>query len=92
MRQFGWYLLDKHPPDTAFRFLDAVEEPVRQLLRTPQIGTPKALLNPALADLRSWPVSRFDEMRLYYTLRGETVSAIRVLHGRRDVDRILKRE
>jgi plasmid stabilization system protein ParE len=35
IRQFRWYLVEQDAPDAAFRFVDAVEESVRQLLRMP---------------------------------------------------------
>lgn len=56
IRRFRRYLVDENVPDVAFRFLDAVEESVNQVLAMPEAGTPKLLKNPALAGLRSWPL------------------------------------
>ena len=34
----------------------------------------------------------FDEFLIFYVVAGDTVRVIRILHGKRDVDRILKKE
>ena len=92
LRQFRWYLVEQDAPDTAFRFVDAVEASVQQLLRMPNMGAPRELKNPALKGLRVWPVKGFDGFLIFYTVEGDTVRIIRILHGKRDIDRILKRE
>ena len=92
IRQFRWYLVEQDAPDVAFRFLDAVEESVEQLLPMPNMGAPKELKNPALKGLRFWLVKGFEEFLIFYLVRGETVRVIRILHGKRDIDRILKKE
>ena len=70
IRQFRWYLVDRAAPDAAFRFLDAVEDTVEQLLRMPNIGAQKDLRNSALKGLRAWPVKGFDEFLIFYLLQG----------------------
>jgi toxin ParE1/3/4 len=92
LRQFRWYLVDQDAPDAAFRFVEAVEASVEQLLRMPNMGAPRELRNPALKGLRLWPVKDFDEFFIFYVVAGDTVRVIRILHGKRDVDRILKKE
>jgi toxin ParE1/3/4 len=91
-QQFRWYLVEKDAPDAAFRFVDAVEASVEQLLRTPNMGAPREPRNPALKGLRVWPVNEFDEFLIFYVVQGDTLRVIRVLHGKRDIDRILKKE
>ncbi len=51
----------------------------RALTAYAQYGSARELRNPALKGLRLWPVN-------------DTVRVIRILHGKRDVDRILKKE
>lgn len=85
-------LVAQDAPETAFRFLKAVEESVGQLLRMPNVGAPKVLRNRALGGLRAWPVEGFEDMRIYYLLQGETVKVVRILHGKRDINRILEGE
>jgi toxin ParE1/3/4 len=92
IRQFRWYLVNQDAADAAYRFLDAVEESVRQLLSMPQMGTPRTLKNRDLEGLRAWPVKGFEEIYIFYLTDGETVRVIRVLHGRRDLERILRQE
>ena len=92
IRQFRWYLVEQDAPDAAFRFLNAVEASVEQLMRVPGTGTPKALGNPALAGLRAWPVEGFEDMRIFYLVEGETLKIVRILHGKRDINRILEGE
>jgi len=92
IRQYRWYLVEKDVPEVAFRFLDAVEESVTQLLRMPAMGAPKLLKNSALAGLRVWPVEGFEDMRIFYLVQGESLKVIRILHGKRDINRILEGE
>lgn len=92
IRQFRWYLVEQDAPNAAFRFLDAVDESVEQLLSMPHMGTPKGLSNPALEGLRMWPVKGFEELFIFYLVRGETLRVVRILHGKRDINRILKNE
>ena len=92
LRQFRWYLVEQGAPDAAFRFVDAVDESVQQLLQMPQMGEPREFGNPALKGLRAWPVKEFAEFLIFYLVQGDTLRVIRVLHGKRDLDRILKNE
>ena len=90
LRQFRYYLLDREAPETAARFLTAVEAAVEQLLTNPEIGAPRRLKNPNLAGLRAWPVLGFEAIRVYYLVQGETLRIVRVLHGKRDLRLILE--
>jgi toxin ParE1/3/4 len=92
VRQYRWYLVEQDAADAAFRFLDAVDESVEQLLRMPNVGAPIQLKNPALEGLRFWPVKEFEEFLIFYLVHGDTLRVIRVLHGKRDLNRILKKE
>jgi plasmid stabilization system protein ParE len=57
-------------PMLAFRFVDAVEASVEQLLRMPHMGAPRELRNPALKGLRVWPVKEFEEFLIFYVVEG----------------------
>jgi len=92
LRQFRWYLVEQDAPDAASRFLEAVEASVERLLSMPYSGAARVLRNPALAGLRFWPVKDFDEFLIFYVVAGDTVRVIRILHGKRDLDRILRKE
>jgi len=58
----------------------------------PEIGAPKQNKNPLLAGLRSWPVQDFEDIRIYYLLREDVLPVVRVLHGKRDIAKILRTE
>jgi len=91
-RRFRRYLVDEDAPVIAFRFLEAVEQTVRRLLASPEAGTPKPLKNPVLKGLRSWRVTGFEDIRIYYVIEPERIRIIRVLHGKQDITRILEDE
>jgi len=92
LRQFRWYLVEQDAAEAAFRFVEAVEASVEQLLRMPNIGAPREHRNPALKGLRLWPVKEFEDFLIFYVVVADTVRVIRILHGKRDIDRILKKE
>jgi toxin ParE1/3/4 len=92
IRQFRYYLVNQDRPEVANRFVEAVDKTVENILRTPHAGAPKQLSNPSLTGLRSWPVEEFEDIRIYYLGQGDEVQVIRVLHGKRDITRILERE
>jgi plasmid stabilization system protein ParE len=91
IRQFRYYLLED-ALEAATRFLDAVDESVKTICVMPEMGAPKQFKNPVLAGLRSWPVKGFEDTRIYYAVQGDVLRVIRVLHGRRDIGKILERE
>lgn len=72
--------------------MEAVEASVEQLVRMPNMGALREIGNPALKGLRLWSVKDFDELLIFYVVAGDTVRVIRILHGKRDIDRILKKE
>jgi plasmid stabilization system protein ParE len=48
--------------------------------------------NPQLQTLRTWAVAGFEAIRIYYLRDEGTIRVIRILHGKRDVKRILEGE
>ena len=92
IRQFRWYLVEQDAANTAFRFVDAVEDSVKGLSLMSHMGTARRLRNPTLQGLLVWPVKDFEEFLIFYLLRGDTILIIRILHGKRDINRILKGE
>ena len=86
LRQFRWYLVEQDAADAAFRFVEAVEASVEQLVRMPNMGAPREIRNPALKGLRLWPVKDFDEFLIFYVVAGDTVRVIRILHGKSGED------
>lgn len=92
IRQFRYYLVDQDRPQVASRFLEAVQRTINEIVPMPNGGAPKILSNEALADLRSWPVQEFEDIRIYYLAKEGLVRVVRVLHGKRDINRILEKE
>jgi toxin ParE1/3/4 len=91
LRQFRHYLLEG-AFETANRFLDAVDESIEAICQTPHIGAPKQFKNPSLAGLRSSAVKGFQDILIFYVVRPDALRVVRVLHGRRDIKKILERE
>ena len=90
VRQFRYYLLTADTPEIAIRFRAAVRRTIQSLTQNPHVGPRYSSSNPQLQDLRSWPVAGFEAIRIYYTLDADTMHIIRILHGKRDVKRILE--
>jgi plasmid stabilization system protein ParE len=79
--------------DLVVRFLLALDEASEFIRRHPDAGSPRRFENPRLKGLRSWPVPGFEDVRMYYLRSGEnTLRIVRILHGKRDINRILERE
>lgn len=92
VRQFRYYLVTLDLPDVAVRFRDSVRRTVEELCRRPLVGPRCHLSNPQFGALRSWPVTGFEAIRIYYLVDGDTLRIIRILHGKRDVKGILQGE
>jgi plasmid stabilization system protein ParE len=89
IRQFRYYLVDQDEPAVAFRCREAVAESLEQLKPHPRMGT---LFQGSISGLRSWPVRGFEAVRIYYVEVPGCLRVVRILHGKRNVRRILKGE
>ena len=76
--------------ESAYRFLEALDQAIEQLADMPEIGTRWELPRPELAGLRVWPVPRFKNYLIFYQPIENGIEIIRVLHGSRDIDSILE--
>jgi toxin ParE1/3/4 len=92
IRQFRYYLVTENLPEVAVRFRDAIRHTIESLRQHPLIGARYHLSTPQLHNLRSWPVAGFEAIRIYYLLEDDAIRVIRILHGKRDLKRILERE
>ena len=92
VRQFRYYLVTLNLPEVALRFRDAVRLTVQSLRQNPLVGPHYRSSETQLQDLRTWPVTGFEAIRIYYLLDDDTIRVIRILHGKRDVKRILEGE
>lgn len=89
LRQIG-YFTDIAQDHVAERFLEAVRAAIGHISQTPEAGAPRAAKNRRLAGLRTWPIGGFDDIKIYYLSSPDDVTIVRILHGRRDIERILK--
>jgi toxin ParE1/3/4 len=78
-------------PDAAFRFLEAAERAFGQLAGTPGLGGVWETDDPRLAGLRVWPIPGFEKYLVFYRPADDGIEVIRVLHGSRDIDSLLRR-
>jgi toxin ParE1/3/4 len=90
VRQFRYYLIDQNLPQIALRFRDAVRHTINSLREHPLVGARHRSSKPRLQNLRSWPVAGFEAVRIYYVAESDAINVIRILHGKRDLKRILE--
>jgi plasmid stabilization system protein ParE len=89
LRQVAWYA-DQGLPHIARRFHTAVLGSIDAALAMPEAGPPRPSGNPRLAGLRAWPVKGFGEFWIYYLVRPERITVVRVLHSKRDIGAVLE--
>lgn len=87
--QAAWYIV-KASPRIAERFLEAVEHTAEALLATPGLGVARTYRNLRLAGMRMTPVRGFGKHLIFYRQTREGIEIVRVLHGARDLERILR--
>jgi toxin ParE1/3/4 len=75
------YLADNANEATAERFLTNAEASFHALSIHPKMGAPLTLRHPDLQKLRKWHVDDFDKFLIFYFLRRNGVSIVRVLHA-----------
>lgn len=75
-------------PDSATRFLDAIESTILLLSEAPEIGTGREFQNPALKKLRMHPVTGFPRHLIFYLPEPAGIDVVRVLHSSRDIPTI----
>jgi toxin ParE1/3/4 len=86
--------------DVALDFFDAVRITFADLARNPNIGVAYTSRDPALQNLRRWPVKGFDSYLIFYINAGDSlgerlgqrVEIVRVLHGKRDLEFALNQQ
>lgn len=91
LRQYRYYLLED-ALETANQFLEAIDESIDMIRKMPEIGAPKQLKNSLLFGLRSFPVTSFEHIIIFYVVQPEALRIVRILHANRDIRKILERE
>jgi len=87
-----YYYIRAGSPLTARRFRDQAEATFQRLAGMPSIGARFEHEHPTLAGLRFVPVSRFTKYIGFYRPVAGAIEIVRVLHGARDIHRILEEE
>ena len=90
VRQFRYYLVTRNLPQIAIRFRNSVQNTIQSLRSHPHVGAHYHSSNAELQSLRSWPVTGFEAIRIYYVVDQDAIHIIRILHGKQDVKRILE--
>ncbi|HEV2293888.1 MAG TPA: type II toxin-antitoxin system RelE/ParE family toxin [Tepidisphaeraceae bacterium] len=75
--------------DAALRFVEAFYDDCIKLSAMPGMGARRELHRPELRELRSWPITGFENRLIFYKPSGDTIEVVRVLHGAQDVENIL---
>src|SRR4051794_9591942 len=83
------YLAQEASLDVALRFYDAAGTTFEHLARMPGMGERRETRNLRLAGLRVWRVEGFEKHLIFYRPAADGIDIVRILHGARDIDRIL---
>jgi toxin ParE1/3/4 len=83
------YLGEHASIQTADRYLDAAERTLAVLAKSPGIGAAHKTTKRELSGLRSFPISKFKKYVLFYRTFEDRIELVRVLHGARDIRRLL---
>ena len=78
------YLAENGGVDVADRFLMNAQASFNDLAMQPRIGMNLKLKNSALQSIRKWRVKGFDHHLVFYEVRLDSVSVVRVLHASSD--------
>jgi toxin ParE1/3/4 len=89
IQQWVWYA-ENAGIDVADRFLRATDETLELLSSQPESGSPFFVRRPELQNVRRFPVSGgFGKILLFYFPLLDGVDLVRVVHGGRDLERLL---
>ena len=89
LRQAG-YFIELGMDRLAGRFIEAVRSAIDDVSHTPYAGSPRPMRSRRLAGVRTWAIDGFDEMKVYYLVTDHELVIVRILHGRRDIERIFE--
>jgi len=88
LEQAEWYAALSGQP-LAQRWQKAITTAISHLLNRPATGAPCKFRSPALRNVRRAPVSGFPKHLLFYRFDDDEVFVLRVVHGARDLERLL---
>lgn len=85
------YLSQRSVP-LAVRYLQAATQTFQEIARMPLLGSVFSVSNPALQELRTWPIRGFRKQLIFYLPGDDGIEVVRVLHGARNLQTILEQE
>jgi plasmid stabilization system protein ParE len=77
------YLAGQSDQETALRWKSAVDRTAQQLLKHPKLGRLRPDLKPA--GIRSWRVEHFRRWLIFYTVKMDALTLLRVRYGTMDL-------
>jgi toxin ParE1/3/4 len=83
------YYLGRNSPETAARWYDQTAATFEFLAKQSGIGTVRKTRKRELAGVRVWPVDGFERHIVFYRPIEGGIEVLRVIHGARDIDRVL---
>jgi toxin ParE1/3/4 len=84
-------VLQKQGAALALRFLDAAVDTMEQLAAGPILAGLWESDDPALQDIRVWPIRGFKNHLIFYRVQKDRLEIVRVLHAAQDIDNALHR-
>jgi toxin ParE1/3/4 len=88
----AFYLASEASPEVGHRFLYSAHETFGLLAAQPQMGWHARLKQPKLTDVRVFRVAGFERILVLYRPCPDGVEILRVVHGSRNVQLLLRRE
>jgi toxin ParE1/3/4 len=89
IQQWVWYA-ENAGIEVADRFLQAVDKTLDLLSTQPESGAAFFVRTPELRNIRRFPVSGgFGKILLFYFPLQDGIDIVRVVHGNRDLERLL---
>jgi len=89
LRRQALYLTVEAGSQVALRFLDASERAFTTFAKMPGMGRLRRFPHAEVGELRSWAIPGFERYLIFYRALPDGIEVIRVLHGMRDLDRII---
>lgn len=83
------YYVDGADAEVATRFVDQLEQTIRQLELHPELGSVRFAFELDLPGVRSFRVEAFPYL-IFYLVRSDRLDVLRVLHASRDVPTTLR--
>ena len=88
--EIGFYYTQRNR-DVENRFYLAVDQTIRILAESPELGKRCRFRNPATRGMRVWQVTGFPNYLIFYRSNGNVLEVKRIFHGARNFTRIFNK-